>query len=196
MFTHSKTKMAVGFILLASTSFATQANQDIQDASQDYSDVTILFPGDLGAYHPGELYEPVSKHSAILRDRLTQDEQAEQQQNAALAEVEGFISELNPENENSASVIEEWQSLKPKLVEILQKQTEVEELLSYMTSLSRISLKHQDPLYVAQAETPSNESNAQQESADSDYQQRLKAQQACDEELLNNKQYVWPRCQP
>lgn len=172
-FLHSKKTWLSAFVL--SASLAAMPAMAVNYSPDGYA---ISTPSDMGAISPNQLYRADDATQPYVTPWDQEDGLAQQaeQKNLLIQQADQMVANLDP---NSA-VADEWQQLRPQLLEILNKQSEVDELLGYITALSRVSKQQQDTVYLTSNQTQ----------AELTEEQRA----ACDRKLLHNPVYAWPRC--
>jgi hypothetical protein len=148
------------------------------------SDVQIMLPTDLYAYSPGEIYHSDSKSDPYTFPAEAEVEQFSTNEFQIVERVDQYTSQLNPAHPQAKTILDEWQQLRPIIIELLDKQQEVDELLNYMRNLAKVSLKHQDTVYLT---------SERQVEVD-EVQQEQTACDSKDRDLLSSPLYTWSRC--
>lgn len=135
--THQKIFFALLIFGTANFSFAT-------DSYNPYG-IKALTPGELQSFDPQEVYTS-TQGNAYYFDSSVFEAASNFQTFDTLAEShnlmqqsENFMQQLDLTNPEENKILAEWQSMKTELETMLQKRSEVDELLNYITNLSKAS---------------------------------------------------------
>lgn len=154
------------------------------------NEVKISIPNDLFSYQPHEIYksrstdDPHDPYVFPTEDEIDHAGNNHTNQLQLVDKVDRYTNQLNPQHPTANSILNEWQQLRPLVIDLINKQQEINELLKYMQRLAKVSENQQDTIYLT--------SETQVQTSDSETEES--SCHAPENNLHDSTTYSWPRC--